>query len=663
MRSNKLTGLSTRPSSTHDYKFPHLTLLVHIMPFIIERRQPPTVRNQTRSSGIPRIAKQLLLNTNSISHASKPSTDAPSSSPAKRIANGGGQPSGELHGKYSYHYDPDPEVAILELVAFGSQPIVSFGQVPINHTHIKYVVVRNQLDSQQRLVVKSFPKTDKGFNIDATEFIIAPRTEISVALAWTPKTVGSVRETILLQDVNRLPKRIVMIGTAIRLKPPPSSSKHIPRLNMRPNFMKPSPSKLRRCSRETIHAALSPRTNRPVNHTGPIRKPLTSLIYASRRRQSAQIVKKILSQKDEVVMIKVQSYCRMVLQKRQAEELRVRNAAILKLQSYFRMILARKELCKLKCRLSAIIKLQSYWRSLLVRKEYRKIVMAIVVIQTHYRGYATRKSFARLKRDHAALTKVQSYIRMILAKRDHMRQKRRVAAAILIQSRWRSLVARRKYLHIKRVAIIIQSHCRRFLARKGLELMRKQSADATRVQSYFRMIIARQKYLELKRKVAAAVLIQSHWRGQIAKRKYHCSRRAIIVIQSHYRRYLAKILLQKMRERWAATIKVQSYARMIIAKRNYHEHKRMISAAIVIQSHWRCLLSIRLLRELKQQMRAAITIQSLWRGYIVRSKLIKSIEAIFSIQTRCKVRRHNLTPGCKTQKVPSPRPCRLSLGF
>uniref|UniRef100_A0A6G1S8P6 Abnormal spindle-like microcephaly-associated n=1 Tax=Aceria tosichella TaxID=561515 RepID=A0A6G1S8P6_9ACAR len=580
------------------------------MPFVFDQqqtnsrtnydRQPPQPtahRNSLqRLSNIPRPVKQLVVesNTGGISHASKPTLDKlPLPTPSKDLNRTRSIPQDEsAKTKLSDGTEPDSELAILELVPFSRQPMVNFGDVKLGTTKIKYVLLRNSLNIQQQLFVKSFPKADKGFYMDATEFFIAPNTEICVALAWTPKIVGGLRESITLQDVNRMPKRIVLMGTATRPKPEPSLSKsnrNIPRLFRRTG----SPSKMNRQLRqERNKLVFSPRSSHQVKLDKKV-KPLTKLLSPSPEKRH-QLVRKILSQYDGQMATRVQSYWRMIIEQRRLANLKAaREKAAIVIQSYSRMVLERRRFLLLKA----------------TREQ------AATVMQKFYRVVLARKELARL-RDERMATRVQSYWRMIPVRRRFVHFKRtRENAATVIQSCSRMVLERRRFLRLKaareNAAIVLQKYYRARLAR--IELARlKDERMVTRVQSYCRMIPMKRRFVLFRR----------------------TRENAAIVLQKHYRAMLARKELARLKDEKMAT-RVQSYFRMIPMKRRFVHFKRTReNAAIVLQKHYRAMLARRELARLKRLNMLVLWFQSGSRGFLYRKKFRSSIEAVLRIQKR-----------------------------
>lgn len=648
------------------------------MPLILERKertvaqqQPPN--NQQRLSAIPRPLKHLVLDNNGggISHASKPTLDTlPLVTPGKakdvksipplRLQ----QQQSQQHQLKQHNInksnnvfdhetpkklqqqsqktltqmDNDPEVAILELVPFSRQPTVNFGNVNLGATRIRYAILRNSSDKQQQMKVISFPKADKGFYIDATEFLIAPKTEICVGLAWTPKAPGGIRESVTLHDVNRMRWRIVLTGTGTTPKPQlPFQSRNsraqVPRL-----FRRPSPSKLnRQMISERNKLVFSPYSRQSAARRQPKAvKPLTKLRTPSPNKRS-QIVRKILSKQDEAMAIKVQSYCRMYLAKQALER---RQRVILLLQSRIRGYLVRRDF---KRKREAAITIQSKWRQLVARRKFLLVKEAAIVLQSHlrgtrdrrrylatlqatvtiqkiFRGRRARREVARFKQLERAVICLQSQTRGYLVRKDF---KRKREAAISIQSMWRQFVARKKFLLVKKAAIILQNRLRGIIARR--KYLTTHQATIT-IQKNFRCVLARRELASLRRFQTNVIKLQSQIRGYLVRKDFNRKRLAAITIQSKWRQFVALRKFSALRQ---AAVVLQSQFRRTIARRRYLAIRQ---ATITIQKIFRGQRARKEFARLRQLQRAIIWLQSHTRGFIVRKQFKRSVEAVFRIQ-------------------------------
>jgi len=638
------------------------------MPWIFEKKERPSAHQASehkRLSGIPRPMKHPAIDKRStgISHASKPTTDTlltvPSVEEVKTISQAHLQPISNARQnkndqdvsrahkllKIITKMDNDPEITILELVPFSRQPTVDFGNVTLGATRIRCIILRNIADKQQQMKVVTFPKADRGFYIDATEFLIAPRTEIGVDLAWTPKVLGSIRESITLTDINRMRWRIVLSGTGVAPQLPfqPRTGRPlVPRLSR-----KPSPSKIyRHMISNHNKLVFSPLARQSAStHRRRVAEALIKLRTPSPSKRS-QIVRKILSRRDNEIITKIQSYCRMCLVKRGVEkrkrlitmlQARIRGflvrrhlekerKAVTVIQSHWRGHKARQMASELRKSLKAVIWIQSRARGLLARRELERKRVAVIKIQSHWRAYMARQELNRLRRFHQSIISFQSQARGLLIRKLIERER---AAATIIQSCWRAYKARKQLELLRRVnqsVILLQSQIRGYLARRHLS---RQHLAATVIQSHWRAYKARQEFQKLKDFHRSVVWMQAQIRGFLVRKDLERRQAAAIKLQSHWRAYKARAKLKALKRFLQSVIWLQSRARATLVRR---ELARKQFAATVIQSHWRAFKARQELRRLRRFVQSIIWLQSQSRGYQVRRQLKRSVEAIFSIQ-------------------------------
>lgn len=589
------------------------------MPLILPQKHYEPPRPGGRRSGIP-----LPLGSG-VSHASKPSTNTVLSTPSnKNLASARRGASLSQSSKMEDLNVCEPEVPFLELVPFGRQPTLNFGDVEVGSTKIKHVGIRNIESTQKQVYVKSFPKGDKGFDIEATEFLLAPRSQILIKVAWTPSSVSSVRDTITLQDMSRLSSRVIMIGRSFRpeQRTTTRTSRFTTRLQAKRHAVTPraSPSKL-----------------------GP-KLPLTRLNISSQRRQSAQIVSLInMPQKRLQAAVIIQTHWRRYQAVKRFNQLR--DATII-IQKHLRRALAERELRKLIALQRTLEKsavcIQTCWRSYTAMKRYNKLKQSTITIQKHLRRVLAERELKRMKDQQVVLRK----------------------SAICIQTCWRRYIAAKKFYRLRKAAVIIQAHRRRILAKRRLALLKAQHEALERsaicIQSHWRRSIALKRYNKLKastiiiqknlRRALAerelsdlkaqrraqensAVRIQSCWRTYVAMTRYNKLRESTVIIQKHFRGVLARRELSRLRVRRQtlekSAIRIQTNWRRTIASKRFNELRH---AAIVIQTYRRSVLAKRKLNYLKCRRRfmqdMIVFIQPYCRGFLFRSRLDRSIKAI-----------------------------------
>jgi flagellar biosynthesis regulator FlbT len=240
---------------------------------------------------------------------------------------------------------------------------------------------------------------------------------------------------------------------------------------------------------------------------------------------------------DEQMATRVQSYWRMILERRQFEQLKAdrENAAIV-LQKHYRALQARQELSYLK-RLKLLIqrfhdeqeatRVQSYWRMVIEKRRITQLKAeresAAVTIQKHCRALLARRELARLRyirqllREQMA-TRVQSQWRMVLERRRFEQLKvDRENAAIVLQKHYRALQARQELAYLKRLKLLIQ----RF----------HDERMATKIQSYWRMVSERRRFLKfMATRQCAAIVLQKHCRALLARRELARLRRLNLLV-------------------------------------------------------------------------------------------------------------------------------------
>ncbi|KAK3570040.1 hypothetical protein QTP86_009439, partial [Hemibagrus guttatus] len=142
----------------------------------------------------------------------------------------------------------------------------------------------------------------------------------------------------------------------------------------------------------------------------------------------------------------------------------------------------------------------------------------------------------------AACIRIQKTIRCWLERKKYMRMKR---AAIIIQRYVRGYQARclAKFLRRTRAAIVIQKYQRMYVQRTSYR--RKRNA-ALAMQCILRAYMARQQYKALLRE-HKAIIIQKMVRGWLARQWYKRSLEAVVYLQCCVRRMIAKRELKKLK--------------------------------------------------------------------------------------------------------------------
>ncbi|KAL7057328.1 hypothetical protein AAHC03_019051 [Spirometra sp. Aus1] len=340
--------------------------------------------------------------------------------------------------------------------------------------------------------------------------------------------------------------------------------------------------------------------------------------------------------------------------------------AAVKLQAWYRSCLARRALA-LQRQEQAASRIQTAYRSFLRRRKLRSLVFdllernrAVVPLQAIARGYLARLHCAKLKSRHlsaaltlqrafraflehrrqqrraAALRRLHTVTLVVLAavkfSRPVMHRRRLIAAATLIQTRFRSARARKLLIQRRKevaAATRLQAHVRGFLARRlfarrraEMVAARTRQAAATTIQAHVRGFLVRSR-LAHHRRNAAAIVIQAQFRGYRVRTTYRAYREwnAATILQAVVRGFLARRrvarLLEARRRNAAAATLIQARFRGYRARKAFLNY-RLWNAAVLVQAHIRGFLAR---RKYCSQRLAAVLIQSHVRGYLVRRAL------------------------------------------
>ncbi|XP_059177929.1 abnormal spindle-like microcephaly-associated protein homolog isoform X2 [Physella acuta] len=316
--------------------------------------------------------------------------------------------------------------------------------------------------------------------------------------------------------------------------------------------------------------------------------------------------------------ITLQSCWRMYTQRQSYT--RVREATLI-IQSWHRAnVLAKHCRSEFIGQRKAAVSIQSWWRSRYQRQEFFKTRQAVLVLQAGYRRFTCRQKYLAQQLEALTLQKrcenlagkqlkqatilVQRRWREILGQR----LEKRVAAAKVLQTAFRRVTARKKFLLKKKAALVIQTRLREVrLAKQIRQRFLQQKQAAKTIQSAYRVYRLKKEYLHV---CHAVVKIQALVRCRLAVKKYKTMRSAAIVIQRHYRAF---VLGQVFRE-----------AFVLIRK-----------SSVVIQRFYRSVRSRRLAQQdIDLQNLAATKIQSIYRGWSQRQDFLLLRAATVCIQRR-----------------------------
>ncbi|CAH1990989.1 unnamed protein product [Acanthoscelides obtectus] len=151
---------------------------------------------------------------------------------------------------------------------------------------------------------------------------------------------------------------------------------------------------------------------------------------------------------------------------------------------------------------------------------------------------------------------------------EKLRTDKQRQCCIMIQKTIRAFIYRRRYMKMKKSAMLIQRYGRGFLARRLAQSIREQRAVITiqryvrgflqrkkfhsihrcivGIQKYARGYLARIRFLRIKYN-AKAIVIQRYIRGYLARERYKAKLRKIIICQAAVRRYLARKQYKRLR--------------------------------------------------------------------------------------------------------------------
>ena len=188
----------------------------------------------------------------------------------------------------------------------------------------------------------------------------------------------------------------------------------------------------------------------------------------------------------------------------------------------------------------AVRKIQAVWRGFAPRQSYITYIAARK-IQATWRSYLPRQNFMTF----IAARRIQNRWRCKKADEDVSALRRKLNAAILIQSAWRGFVSYTDFVFTLSDIVAAQKIARGYLSRKkysgvirsNVDTMNARSNAAVGIQMIFRGFQARQNYWYT---LGCTMQIQSWWRGRLVYRRIWKEANAISTLQCFARCCLAR---------------------------------------------------------------------------------------------------------------------------
>lgn len=299
------------------------------------------------------------------------------------------------------------------------------------------------------------------------------------------------------------------------------------------------------------------------------------------------------------------------------------------------IVYRRQQMLSTASSLRKIVKIQAHWRGAVVRRRYRRMVTERRIkdretkkfvsarrIQCFYRCYVARTRFAALKyraqRRHAAATKIEAVFRGHVARKCYRivyEQERRLRAARVIQSWYRTMRLRRKNVREARWAAERRAEEKRLLRRTG---------NAMCIQTWARWALARVAYTAVleryKFRAQHARLIQRVGRGRLGRKDVATTKRIAWMVDQNEK---------KFQERSAAARVIQRNVRSHLAKSTLTRLRREFASSCIAQAFcrgrrsWTFVLHTMRVNRLNQAVAAARKIQKATRLWIQRKHLLE----------------------------------------
>ncbi|XP_067893808.1 abnormal spindle-like microcephaly-associated protein isoform X2 [Heterodontus francisci] len=240
-------------------------------------------------------------------------------------------------------------------------------------------------------------------------------------------------------------------------------------------------------------------------------------------------------------------------------------AATIVIQQRWRMTIAIRRLQHENLRKTiAAIKIQAFWKGRKARKQWIKKHEAASQIQLAYRSYNQRKKF--LQQRTAAVVIERFYRSWQLAKTEKVKYKKNREAVILLQSRCRGWLIRKKLAEQK-------------LAEKKLRFTAAiyHHLCAFKIQRMYRGYMALK---HAKEEINSVICIQRWFRACLQRSRYLDKRQKIIVVQRTVKVWLVR--------RHQAAVVIQKAVKLFLYKTR---KERFHSGIVKIQALWKAYCS------------------------------------------------------------------------
>jgi hypothetical protein len=311
--------------------------------------------------------------------------------------------------------------------------------------------------------------------------------------------------------------------------------------------------------------------------------------------------------------------------------LKLENSAATRLQAVRRMVVARRTLVQFK----AARKIQTAWRGYPPRMlfwSYQISTAAAIKIQSMWRSFMCYCEYTITVEDIVVVQRVaRSYI---ARQRQNMWRK-----AIDIQRVFRGHNGRKAFAFVKNQhdrqcgATHIQRVFRGTRDRTAVKRLRMLNCRATTIQKYWRRLKVQQGFWLC---IGCVIDIQSFARANAERKRYLSDLRRILMCQSAIRRWLGCRRLDELRrakkEEDSATI-IQTWRRWTVERQKFLQYKRVKAAATKIQAAWRSFVCF---SDFVFTISDIVMIQRLARYYIRRVRsatLIQTTWRMFACKT------------------------------